>query len=73
MVKRTIDAIYENGHLVPLEKLDLPEHMRVHIAILNEELSSIDMARLAQEGGAFDFLDNPEDDIYNLDDGKKVD
>ena len=72
MVKRTIDAIYENGHFVPLEKLDLPEHLRVHIAILDNDLGPIDMAKLAELGGAFDFLDNPEDDIYNLDDGEKV-
>jgi len=72
-MKHAIDAIYENGHLIPLEKLDLPEHMRVHIAILDDELSSLDMAKLAEIGGAFDFLDNPEDDIYNLDDGEKID
>ena len=71
-MKHTIDAIYENGHLIPLEKLDLPEHMRVHIAILDDGLSSLDMAMLAEAGKAFDFLNNPEDNIYDLDDGEKI-
>jgi predicted DNA-binding antitoxin AbrB/MazE fold protein len=70
---RAIEAIYENGCLRLLQKLHLPEHMRLHIAILTDDIGSMDMAKLAEQGGAFDFLNNPEDDIYNLDDGEKVD
>lgn len=69
----TIDAVYENGFLKPLAKLKLPEHILVHIAIFENEPSSMDIAKLAQESGAFDFWNNPEDDIYDLDDGEKAD
>jgi len=70
---RAIEAIYENGCLRLLKKLHLPEHIKVRIAILDDsDISSMDLARLAEKGKAFDFWDNPEDDIYNLDDGEKV-
>jgi predicted DNA-binding antitoxin AbrB/MazE fold protein len=32
-MERTLDAIYENGALVPLEPVDLPEHQRLRITI----------------------------------------
>jgi predicted DNA-binding antitoxin AbrB/MazE fold protein len=70
---RPIEAIYENGCLKLLKKVHLPEHIKVRIAILDkEDPSSMDMARFAQKGRAFDFLNNPDDDIYNLEDGEKV-
>ena len=70
---RPIEAIYENGCLKLLEKLHLPEHIKVRIAILDQEnLSSIEIAGLAQKGKAFDFLNNPEEDIYSTQDGQKV-
>ena len=70
---RAIEAIYENGCLKLLEKLHLPEHIKVRIAILDQKnLSSIEIAGLAQKGKAFDFLNNPEEDIYSIQDGQKV-
>jgi predicted DNA-binding antitoxin AbrB/MazE fold protein len=33
MIARTIDAVYEDGVLKPLDKLDLPEHQRVRVTI----------------------------------------
>jgi predicted DNA-binding antitoxin AbrB/MazE fold protein len=68
-----IEAIYENGLLKPLKKLHFPEHLKVHIAIMiDEDLSSIDIAKLAQKEKGFDFLNNPEEDIYSPNDGQKV-
>ena len=32
-MNQTIDAIYENGVLRPLQKIDIPEHQRVSITI----------------------------------------
>lgn len=29
-----------------------------------EDITSMELARLAQEGGSFDFLSNPQEDIY---------
>ena len=34
--------------------------------------TSIDILRAAQAAGAFDFWDNPADDIYSLDDGESA-
>lgn len=69
---RAIEAIYENGCLRLLKKIHLPEHIKLRIAILEEEPSAMDIARLAEKGKSFDFWDNPEDDIYNLKDGEKI-
>jgi len=30
-----------------------------------EDITSMELARLAQEGGSFDFLSNPQEDIYS--------
>lgn len=38
-----------------------------------EDLSKEDLQKLAAVGGGFDFLDNPEEDIYSPEDGKPVD
>ena len=32
-MNKTIDAIYENGVLRPLQKIDIPEHQKVSITI----------------------------------------
>lgn len=36
-----------------------------------EDLSGMELARLAQEGHSFDFLSDPEEDIYSLSDGEE--
>ncbi len=36
-----------------------------------EDLSTRELARLAQEGHSFDFLSDPEEDIYSLSDGEE--
>ena len=37
-----------------------------------EDITSMELARLAQEGGSFDFLSNPQEDIYSLTDGESI-
>jgi len=34
---RTIVAVYERGIFKPLQKIDLPEHKRVHLVVIPEE------------------------------------
>jgi predicted DNA-binding antitoxin AbrB/MazE fold protein len=34
---KTISAVYENGVFKPLQKVDLPEHKRVHLVIIEED------------------------------------
>lgn len=37
-----------------------------------EEISSTELARLAQEGGSFDFLSDPRENIYSIDTFSKL-
>ena len=72
VVRKTIRALYDHGVLRPLEKLDLPEQGEVTLVILDDDPSSEEIARLAAEGGSFDFLADPAEDVYTRDDGEPV-
>ena len=72
---KTIRAIYEKGVLRPLSRLSLREKQEVEIAILecgDKEISPGNISRIAQTGGAFDFLSDPREDIYGPADGEEV-
>jgi len=68
----SVKAIYEHGLLRPLEELELGEQEQVEIMILKpgEEISAADLARLAQAGKRFAFLEGSEEDVYSLEDGE---
>ena len=36
-MKKSVEAIYENGVFRPLEPVDLPEHQRVEVTIADED------------------------------------
>ena len=36
-MRRTIVTVYERGIFKPLQKIDLPEHKRVHLVVIPEE------------------------------------
>lgn len=72
MMPQTIQAIYENGVLKPLRKLDIPEHQRLKIYILEDDLPLSLVAHVAEQGGSYDFLEHPSEDIYSKDDGEEV-
>lgn len=38
-----------------------------------DDVTSEDLLRLAHEGGAFNFLDDPSEDIYSFEDGTPLD
>ena len=59
---QTIEAIYEHGILRPLQKLDLPEHAQVALAIL---VSSDELLLAAQQQAAARHWDDPALDVYN--------
>jgi predicted DNA-binding antitoxin AbrB/MazE fold protein len=69
---QTIQAIYEDGVLKPLRKLDIAEHRTLEIFILEDDLSLSLIARVAEEGGGYDFLHHAAEDIYTRDDGQAV-
>jgi predicted DNA-binding antitoxin AbrB/MazE fold protein len=37
MMKKSVEAIYENGVFRPLEPVDLPEHQRVQVSVADED------------------------------------
>ena len=71
---KLIPATYENGHLNPVNPLNLPEHQRVMLAVVinKDEIPSLLMNKLAEESPSFEFLNNPEEDIYSPLDGEEI-
>jgi hypothetical protein len=53
--------------------MNLPENTPVTVALLeSDDLSADALAELASNGKAFDFLDDPREDIYSESDGEAV-
>jgi len=73
VIMSTIQAIYENGVLKPLQRLDIPERQRVEIIILADDLPSSLIAEIAEQSGSYTFLSQPGEDIYTIEDGEGVD
>jgi predicted DNA-binding antitoxin AbrB/MazE fold protein len=71
---KTIEAVYENGLFHPLESVSLPDRTEVKLIFLSSEddLSSLALAKLAEESSSFAFLADPREDIYTLEDGEPV-
>lgn len=68
---RTIRAVFRDGKIDPLEPVDLPENTALRVAILaGDDLPPDALAKLAGEGQAFEFLDDPREDIYDASDGQ---
>lgn len=70
---RTIQAIYENGVLKPLHKLDLSEQQAVEILILEDDLPPSRIAEAAGKAGSYNFLGRSGEDIYTAEDGEGLD
>jgi predicted DNA-binding antitoxin AbrB/MazE fold protein len=70
---QTIRAIFRDGYLQPLDPVDLPENTRLTVALLdNDDVSADAIAELARGDAAFDFLNDPREDIYSESDGEAV-
>ena len=69
---KPIEAVFEHGHLTPLERLPLAEHQHVWMTLLPEEPSAQQLAALAAQSPSFQFLANPAEDVYSLHDGQPV-
>jgi predicted DNA-binding antitoxin AbrB/MazE fold protein len=59
---QTIDAIYEHGILRPLQKLELPEHAHVALAVV---AFPDELMLAAQQEAAARHWDDPALDVYN--------
>jgi len=73
IMSSTIQAIYENGVLKPLQKLDIPERQTVEIIIVADDLSSSLIAEVAEHAGSYTFLSHVGEDVYTIEDGERVD
>src|SRR3954454_14654022 len=72
-IMQTIRAIFQDGNLKPLDPLDLPENTRLTVALLDSDDVSADaIAKLARADRAFEFLNDPREDIYIESDGEAV-
>lgn len=71
---KTIKAVYENGLFHPLESVSLPDRTEVKLVFLSleDDLSSLALAQLAEDSPSFAFLADPREDIYTLEDGEPV-
>jgi len=71
--------IDENHHLIVNQSLPIaPGDVKIIVFPGNEiteedDISTINLLRTAQAGGSFDFLNDPDEDIYSLEDGVPFD
>ena len=72
MQRKLFEAVFEHGHLKPLARLPLAEHQHVWLTILTEEVSAQQLAHLASQSPSFQFLADPAEDLYSLDDGQPL-
>jgi hypothetical protein len=69
----TTGTVTENGQLILDEPVPVPAGTRVRLVILLEDEADLDereWLRAAAANPAFDFLNDPEEDIYTLADGE---
>ena len=56
-----------------MEPIELPENTPVTVALVDsDDLSAEAIAQLARNGNAFDFLEDPREDVYSESDGEAV-
>lgn len=74
-----VDAIYEKGTFRPLTDVHLPELQKVKLVFAPEglapavdDLPALALAKLAEQSPSFDFLADPREDVYSLQDGEPV-
>ncbi|MFQ5709948.1 MAG: hypothetical protein ACE5HO_21030 [bacterium] len=64
----TVKGIFDGRKIQLLEDISINKPTKVLVTFLEDgfetEISNEDIRRLAEKGGAFDFLNDPEEDIY---------
>jgi predicted DNA-binding antitoxin AbrB/MazE fold protein len=58
----TIEAVVQNGRIIPLEKLEIPDGTKALVTLLTEE--DTDFWLSASEDLLKEIWDNEEDDVY---------
>ncbi|MCI0690803.1 hypothetical protein L0337_02225 [candidate division KSB1 bacterium] len=68
-----IPAHFDGEKIVLEKKIALPKNARLLVFVVNgeyEDVPASEIAKLAEVGGAFDFLADPDEDIYSDEDLK---
>ncbi len=69
---KAIQAIFEHGHLTPLQRLPLSERQHVWLMILSEAPTTVELGRLAAQSPSYQFLATPEEELYSPQDGQPI-
>jgi hypothetical protein len=76
---QTVEAVYEKGSFKPLGDIHLPEQQRVRLIFLPQgDTAAVDdlpawaLTVLTEQSRSFDFLADPREDIYSLEDGEPI-
>ncbi len=70
---RSVRAIYDGKTVQLLERVEASGPVKVIVTFLDDEddgPTGLEIAHLASASGAFDFLNDPAEDVYTLDDLK---
>ena len=70
-MEQTIHAVFRNGVFCPVERINLPENQVVEM-VVHEDTETAGIAHVAENGGAFDFLSDPQEDVYSIADGEPI-
>jgi len=68
-----IPAYFDGKRIILEKKIKLRKNARLLVTLVEEEtddLPASELAKLADKAGAFDFLNDPEEDIYTDEDLK---
>jgi predicted DNA-binding antitoxin AbrB/MazE fold protein len=68
---QTIHAVFKDGVFRPVQKINLPENQEVEI-VIQEDAETAGIAHVAENGGALDYLSDPQEDIYSIADGEPL-
>jgi predicted DNA-binding antitoxin AbrB/MazE fold protein len=58
----TIEAVVQNGQIIPLEKLDIPDGTKALVTLLAEDENEFWLS--ASESSLDEIWNNEEDDVY---------
>ncbi len=69
-IEKIVKFDAEGNTTLKLGKQFSKKNARIVILIKDDNISENEWLTLAMEGGAFDFLKDPAEDIYTMDDGE---
>jgi hypothetical protein len=68
-IEKLVDFDDEGNTVLKLGKHFSKKKAKVVVLIKDDEISEKEWLHLAMKGGVFDFLNDPTEDIYSMEDG----